>query len=93
MTEEQRKKFREGLAQANKDLAKIGEKYGTDSSEYKAASRAINAYGAEGKNNGVTIFTNEVSQAGRTQVAGVASGKTVDNPNGQNIRVSFNAAS
>ncbi|MBK9709286.1 MAG: RHS repeat-associated core domain-containing protein [Acidobacteria bacterium] len=91
VTEEQRRKFREGLAQAGKDLAKVGEKYGTNSNEYKKAQRALDVYGEEGKNNGVTIFTKEGAGAGRTGVDGVAGRRTADNPNGQNIRVEFDA--
>ena len=92
VTEEQKKKFNAGLAQARQNLEKIGQAYGTNSAEYKKAERALNVYGAEGVKNGVTIGMAEGAGEGRTSVAGVAGQKTADNPTGQNIKVLFDAA-
>ena len=93
VSEDQKKKFNAGLAQAKSNLEKIAKAYGANSQEYKKAERAVNAYGAEGVKNGVTIFstTNAKADPGGTQVAGVAGQKTADNPTGQEIRVTFRA--
>lgn len=56
-----------------------------------AAQRAIDAYGAQGVDNGVNVRFDSNIQGGVTEVSGVASGdKSADNPNGQNINVTFN---
>lgn len=89
VTEEQRKQFNAGLHQSRDNLKKIGEAYGTNSNEYKKAERALNVYGAEGVNNGVTIFAKEGAGGGRTGVEGVVGQKTADNPTGQSIRIEF----
>jgi RHS repeat-associated protein len=90
---EQRRKFNEALQNARNNLAKIEQKYGTNSNEYKNAKRSLDVYGDAGQRNGVTIYAREGSGDARTQVAGVAGRRTADNPNGQNIRISFDAAS
>jgi RHS repeat-associated protein len=91
VTEEQRKGFRSGLATAQANLQKMAQVYGTNSKEYKKAERAVRVYGAEGVKNGVTIeaTTDPKANPGGTQVAGVAGSKTADNPNGQDIRITF----
>jgi hypothetical protein len=89
VTEEQRRKFNEGLATGRQNLVKIGEKYGTSSDEYRKAKRALDSYGAEGVNNGVTVFARDGAGGGRVSVEGVAGRRTRDNPTGQNIRVAF----
>jgi hypothetical protein len=89
---DQRKQFNDGLAQARANLQQIAKTYGTKSDEYKKAERALNAYGAEGVQNGVTIFAKAGLGGGDTQVEGVAGKKTADNPTGQNIRIGFDPA-
>jgi hypothetical protein len=53
----------------------------------------VDVYGAEGVKNGVTIYAAKGGEDGFTQVAGVAGARTKDNPTGQNIHITFNAAS
>ena len=56
-----------------------------------AALRAVNSYGAEGVDNGVNVRFDSNVSGGVTEVSGVANGtKSDDNPNGQNINVTFN---
>jgi RHS repeat-associated protein len=58
-----------------------------------AAQRAIDAYGAQGVDNGVNVRFdgNVTSGTAVTEVSGVANGsKSADNPTGQNINVTFN---
>jgi RHS repeat-associated protein len=57
-----------------------------------AAQRAIDAYGAQGVDNGVNVrFDANIKESGAvTEVSGVANGnKSADNPTGQNINVTF----
>jgi RHS repeat-associated protein len=56
-----------------------------------AAQRAIDAYGVQGVDNGVNVRFDANVTGGLTEVSGVANGtKSTDNPNGQNINVTFN---
>jgi RHS repeat-associated protein len=56
-----------------------------------AAQRAIDAYGAQGVDNGVNVRFDSNVTGGVTEVSGVANGnKSADNPTGQNINVTFN---
>jgi RHS repeat-associated protein len=56
-----------------------------------AAQRTIDAYGAQGVDNGVNVRFDSNVTAGVTEVSGVANGnKSADNPTGQNINVTFN---
>jgi len=58
-----------------------------------AAQRAIDAYGAQGVDNGVNVRFDANVTGGVTEVSGVANGendKENDNPNKQNINVTFN---
>src|SRR5579863_5571498 len=58
------------------------------------AQRAIDAYGAQGVDNGVNLRFDSNIQGGVTEVSGVANGdKSADNPTGQNINVTFNPGS
>ncbi|MFZ0634436.1 MAG: RHS repeat-associated core domain-containing protein [Candidatus Acidiferrales bacterium] len=60
----------------------------------KDAQRAIDAYGKQGVDNGVTIAQGKVgADTAETAVAGAAGAKTANNPNGQNITVTFDKAS
>ena len=60
-------------------------------SDQAAAQRAIDAYGAQGVDNGVNVRFDSNVSGGVTEVSGVANGnKSADNPNGQNINVTFN---
>lgn len=79
---DQRKKFNEALARARTNLQQIAKTYGADSKEYKKAERALNAYGAEGVKNGVTIFAaqNLGNAAGQT----ATEGQRQDNPRESN---------
>jgi len=58
-----------------------------------AAQRAIDAYGAQGVDNGVNVRFDSNVTGGVTEVSGIANGendKENDNPNKQNINVTFN---
>ena len=58
-----------------------------------AAQRAIDAYGAQGVDNGVNVRFDSNITGGVTEVSGVANGQNDsqnDNPNKQNINVTFN---
>jgi hypothetical protein len=56
-----------------------------------AAQRAIDAYGAQGVDNGVNVRFDSNVTGGVTEVSGVSNGtKSEDNPTGQNINVTFN---
>ncbi len=85
-----RDKIRVALTQAWVNLIKISATYGYNSKEYTSAKRALTAYGVEGQKNGVTIFVKKgTGYSGGTEVEGVAHTKTQQNPNGQNIHVTF----
>jgi hypothetical protein len=66
----------------------LKDKYGGDSSQYKNALSAISAYGDPGKANGVTIEIG-ATKGGGSVALGAPTAKTKDNPNGQNITVTF----
>jgi RHS repeat-associated protein len=78
------------FAQSLKDAQAAANKLTGD--DKAAAQRAINAYGAEGVDNGVNVRFDVNIQGGDavTEVSGVANGnKSADNPTGQNINVTF----
>jgi hypothetical protein len=84
--------FQAGLNRAQGAANNLKNQYGADSTEYQSAQRAIDAYGAEGVNNGVVIAQARTgAYAATTAVAGNTVAPTADNPNGQNIRVTFNS--
>ncbi len=79
------KAFAKSLADAQTAANKL------KSDDKAAAQRAIDAYGAQGVDNGVNIRFDSNVQGGVTEVSGVANGdKSADNPTGQNINVTFN---
>jgi RHS repeat-associated protein len=80
---EQRKKFNEALAQARGNLQQIGKVYGTSSKEYKNAERALNAYGDEGVNNGVTILPRMERAQGERKLKGWQARKPLIIPTGR----------
>lgn len=85
------KKFAQSLADAQKAANQLKEQNGADSDEYKNAQSAIDAYGAQGVDNGVNVRFDSNVTGGVTEVSGVADGtKSADNPTGQNINVTFN---
>src|SRR5208282_5984104 len=79
------KKFAQSLADAQTAANNLtGE-------DQAAAQRAIDAYGAQGVDNGVNVRFDSNVTGGVTEVSGVANGdKSADNPTGQNINVTFN---
>jgi len=91
VSEDQRKKFNAALAQARTNLQQIAKTYGANSKEYSKAERALNAYGAEGVKNGVTIFAKPSlgTAGGETATEGVKGRITAQNPTGQNTHVTF----
>jgi RHS repeat-associated protein len=77
--------FAKSLADAQKAADKL------TGDEQAAAQRAIDAFGAQGVDNGVNVRFDSNIQGGVTEVSGVANGdKSTDNPTGQNINVTFN---
>ncbi len=80
------KKFAKSLANARTAANKL---MGDDQAK---AQRAIDSYGAQGVDNGVNVRFDSNVQGGVTEVSGTANGeKSVDNPDGQNINVTFNS--
>jgi RHS repeat-associated protein len=88
--------FQKTLDKAQDAADALGNKYGWDSKQYLDAQRAIDAYGDEGVDNGVTIAQGKVDGASAETVV-VGSTKTKydpkTNPNGQNIWVIFDKKS
>jgi RHS repeat-associated protein len=70
-------------------LASIKSRYGEKSDKYTNAKAAVDSYGKKGEKNGVTIMVGNLAHGGgaATQVAGVKSKSTTENPTGQNIHV------
>jgi len=84
--------FAANLASAQQAANALKDQFGAQSQEYTDAQRAIDAYGKQGVDNGVTVqFVNGFQAPGMTYVSGVAGAKTADNPTGQNVLVKFNA--
>jgi hypothetical protein len=85
------KNFAQSLADAQTAANALKDQYGANSDEYKNAQGAIDAYGAQGVDNGVNVRFDSNVTGGVTEVSGVANGnKSADNPTGQNINVTFN---
>jgi hypothetical protein len=83
--------FQKTLDTAQTGANALKDKYGADSTQYKDAQRAIDAFGKEGVDNGVTLNLKE-PRAG--DAAGVDphignAPKTADNPLGIRINVNF----
>jgi RHS repeat-associated protein len=78
---------------AQADANKLKDQYGAKSTQYKDAQRAIDALGAKGKDNGVTITAGAVGKnwGGSTDVGSNIGPITNDNKNGQNIQVTLDA--
>ncbi len=90
MTDAQCDEFEAGRKAAQGSADKLKERYGAESSRYINAQRAIDAYGARGVDNGVSISVRpleDASAGGETRVGGNLGPRTADNPNGQNIVV------
>ena len=92
---EQKEKFRAALNAARADLIKVGQKYGTDSKQYTEAKRALDIYGDEGKDNGVTVSVGEMHPENKGANAETSVSNKVGpknkalNPNGQRINIKF----
>ena len=87
--------FYHGLLDAAQSGAnQLKERYGSDSSQYKTAQSAIDAYGTKGIDNGGTIAQGRVgADTVQTIVNDSAGPKTAANLNGQQILVEFDKAS
>ena len=81
--------FQNGLDEAQKGANALKDKYGADSSQYKNAQGAIDSYGKQNVDNGVTIMAGKAGSDSITQVANTAGPQTADNPNGQKITVTL----
>jgi RHS repeat-associated protein len=83
--------FQNTLNAAQNGANALKDKYGADSTQYTDAQRAIDAYGKEGVDNGVTLNLKEPTPgnaAGVDRNIGSAP-KTADNPLGIRINVNF----
>jgi RHS repeat-associated protein len=91
LTYQQCDQFSQSLTAAQAAADAFKAKYGENNTQYQDAQKAIDAYGAKNVDNGVTIQLGSVAQgaAADTTVGGNLSQKTLDNPNGQNIVVTF----
>jgi RHS repeat-associated protein len=91
MTESQCDSFAGSLTDAQNAANVEKATYGDLSSQYLNAQRAIDAYGDRGVDNGVTIQVGDLPSAeGAVTSATGGAPVTADNPNGQNITVTFN---
>lgn len=72
-TDEQKKKFEAALQRAREQLAAIEKKYTKDSTEYKDAVRALNAYGDPNQANGVTVSFATLSKGTQGDTLGTLS--------------------
>lgn len=80
--------FAKSLADAQAAASKL------TGDDQAAAQRAIDAYGAQGVDNGVNGRFDSTVTGGVTEPSGVANGnKSADNPTAQNINVTFNSNS
>jgi RHS repeat-associated protein len=91
MTDSQCDSFAQSLTDAQNAANNIKNEYGSLSAEYLNSQRAIDAYGGRGVDNGVTIQVGDLpSGEGAETMEKGTSAVTADNPNGQNISVTFN---
>ncbi len=90
MTDKQCDQFQNTLDQAQAAANKIADKYGTDSKQFQDAQRGIDAYGARGEDNGVTINVGATAGYPGTTTASNNGQVTDENPTGQNIQVTLN---
>jgi RHS repeat-associated protein len=92
MSQAQCESFGESLANAQKSADNLKQQHGADSTQYKDAQRAIDAYGKANVNNGVTIQAGGDKDSSTTRTSNILGAKTVDNPTGQKQTVTFGAA-
>ena len=82
--------FGNSLANAQINADNLKQQYGADSTQYKDAQRAIDAYGEAGVDNGVTIQVGKVKSGdGSTEISNALGPKTAHNPTGQKQTVTF----
>jgi len=88
---EQCDNFQASLDRAQAAANNLKEKYGEDSTQYKDAQRAIDAYGTENIDNGVLVKIGDPGsgRGGKTEAAGLRGAPTDDNLQGQNIVVTL----
>ena len=91
MTTTQCDQFQADLANAQTAANKIKDSKGADSTEYKDAQRAIDAYGGRDVANGVTINVGATGGYPGTTSASDGAAKTALNPTGQDIQVTINS--
>jgi RHS repeat-associated protein len=91
---EQCDNFQASLGRAQAAANNLKEKYGEDSTQYKDAQRAIDAYGTENIDNGVLVKIGDPGsgRGGKTEAAGLRGAPTDDNLQGQNIVVTLRAS-
>jgi RHS repeat-associated protein len=95
MTSAQCDSLDQALQDAQKAANSIKSLYGAKSQQYTDAQRAIDAYGVRGVDNGVAVTLGSVRNgaAAQVEVGGNRLPQTGDNPNGQNILVTFDPGS
>lgn len=92
VTKEMCDNFQKQLDAAQEGANNLKKQYGANSTQYKEAQRAIDAYGRENVDNGVTLqLGNTEGEAGGVGRNVGSTAPTADNPNGQKITVTFGA--
>jgi RHS repeat-associated protein len=92
MTQTQCDYFQKGLDKAQDAANNLKSQYGVDSDQYKNAQGAIDAYGKENVNNGVSIGQGNTGNYAASLQIGPSGPTTSDNPSGQNIHLTFNSS-
>jgi len=91
MTQTMCDRFQSGLDKAQQGADALKSRYGADSDQYKNAQSAIDAYGEEGVNNGITIRSGITNPGYVAETShGNSVSPTADNPTGQNVTVTLN---
>jgi hypothetical protein len=91
MTAAQCDQFQGDLNHAQEAANTLKGEYGADSTQYTDAQRAIDSYGKENVDNGVTVNIGATGGYPGTMTATDGAAKTDLNPTGQNIQVTINA--
>jgi RHS repeat-associated protein len=89
MTQDQCDEFQGKLNQAQAYANSLKDTYGANSDKYMDAQRAIDAYGAEGVDNGVHIQIGDPGQGAIASTFAQPGSPTILNPSGQDVTVTI----
>ena len=91
MNENQCDDFENQLGSAQQKADQLKQMYGPNSSQYLDTQRAIDAFGAQGEDNGVTVNIGQTSTGAvaETDANNPLQQKTTQNPTGQDIQVTL----